>query len=50
MQMVNFRVLEMQKRQRNIPTDTAKRIDEKKESFFYLSCLLPDLWSLKSQK
>ena len=46
---LTFEDLEMQKS--NVPTDSAQRVDEKKnESFVNLSCLLPELCSLIPQK
>ena len=35
------------KKKRIIPTDRAQRVDENMRSFVCLSCLLPELWSLK---
>ena len=45
---LSFESVEMQKQ--NIPTDKPQREDEKTESSFQLSLLLPGLWSLKCQK
>ena len=35
------------KKKRSIPTDRAQKVDENMGSFVCLSCLLPELWSLK---
>ena len=45
---MNFEDLDMQKL--NISTDSAQRVDVKMGSFVKLSCLLPELLSLKYQR
>ena len=45
---MNFENFEMQKW--NIPADRAQTVDGKMRWFVYLSCLLPELWSVKCQR
>ena len=45
---LNFEYLGMQKQ--IIPTDRTQRMDEKKGTFFYFSCLHPKLSSLQCKK
>ena len=45
---LNFESLDMQKW--NIPTGRAQKVDNKMGYFVLLSCLFPELWSLKLQK